>query len=160
MELIIQKSVELGANAIIPVEMKRCVVKLDSKSESKKIERWQKIAESAAKQSGRNIIPEIRNITAFRDALDKAASYDMILVPYESENGMESTKNALSEIKSGMNIAVFIGPEGGFDEKEIRAAKEHGAKILSLGKRILRTETAAISAVSLLMLYTEMNISE
>lgn len=160
LELIIQKTTELGVFSITPTEMNRSIVKIEDKKKKSKVERWQAISESAAKQSKRNIIPEIKSIVSFKEALNEASSYDMILVPFEAENGMESTKNALSEIRSGMNIAVFIGPEGGFDEKEIEAAKEHGAKILSLGKRILRTETAAISAVSLLMLHTEMNLSE
>lgn len=160
LELIIQKTAELGVFSITPTEMSRCIVKIEDKKKKSKLERWQAISESAAKQSKRNIIPEIRNIVSFREALSEASSYDMILVPFESENGMESTKNALMEIRAGMNIAVFIGPEGGFDEKEIEAAKKLGAKILSLGKRILRTETAAISAVSLLMLHAEMNLSE
>lgn len=160
LELIIQKTAELGVFSITPTEMNRSIVKIEDKKKKNKIERWQAISESAAKQSKRNIIPEIRNIVSFREALSEASSYDLILVPFESENGMESTKNALKEITAGMDIAVFIGPEGGFDEKEIEAAKKLGAKILSLGKRILRTETAAISAVSLLMLHAEMNLSE
>lgn len=160
LELIIQKTAELGVFSITPTEMSRCIVKIEDKKKKSKLERWQAISESAAKQSKRNIIPEIRNIVSFREALSETSSYDMILVPFESEKGMESTKNALNEIKAGMDIAVFIGPEGGFDDKEIEAAKEQGAKILSLGKRILRTETAAITAVSLLMLHTEMNLSE
>lgn len=160
LELIIQKTAELGVFSITPTEMNRSIVKIEDKKKKNKIERWQAISESAAKQSKRNIIPEIRNIVSFKEALKEASLYDLILVPFESEKGMESTKNALNEIKAGMDIAVFIGPEGGFDDKEIEAAKEQGAKILSLGKRILRTETAAITAVSLLMLHTEMNLSE
>lgn len=160
LELIIQKTAELGVFSITPTEMNRSIVKIEDKKKKNKIERWQAISESAAKQSKRNIIPEIRNIVSFKEALKEASLYDLILVPFESEKGMESTKNALNEIKAGMDIAVFIGPEGGFDDKEIETAKEQGAKILSLGKRILRTETAAITAVSLLMLHTEMNLSE
>ena len=156
-ELIIQKTVELGVHAIIPTEMSRCVVKLEEKKKKSKTERWQAISESAAKQSKRNIIPEVMNVMPYRQALEKAAQLDMILVPYESHDGMVSTVNALSEIKHGMSIGIFIGPKGGFDEKDIELAKEKGAKIISLGKRILRTETAAIASVAMCMLHVEMN---
>lgn len=157
MELIIQKTVELGVHAIIPTEMSRCVVKLEEKKKKSKTERWQAISESAAKQSKRNIVPEIKNIMSLRQALKEAEKLDMILVPYESENGMESTLAALNEIRNGMSVGIFIGPEGGFDIKEIKEAIESGGKIISLGKRILRTETAAITAVAMCMLHTEMN---
>lgn len=159
MELIIQKTVELGVFSIIPTEMNRCVVKIEDKKKKNKTERWQAISESAAKQSKRNIIPEIGNIISYKDALKKASEMDLILVPYESEDGMKSTVSSLNLIKNGMDVAIFIGPEGGFDEKEIELAKEYGGKIISLGKRILRTETAAITAVSMCMLHTEINIS-
>lgn len=155
LELIIQKSVELGAFAIVPTEMNRCVVRIEDKKKKNKVERWQAIAESAAKQSKRNIVPEIRDIVSFKQALTFAESLDMILVPFEAHNGMESTRTALSEIKPGMSIGIFIGPEGGFSEKEIEEAKNFGAKTISLGKRILRTETAAITAVGMCMLYAE-----
>lgn len=157
MELIIQKTVELGVHAIIPTEMSRCVVKLEEKKKKSKTDRWQAISESAAKQSKRNVIPEVMNVMPYKEALSEANKLDLILVPYESEDGMESTKNALSEIKNGISVGIFIGPEGGFDEKEIELAKEKGAKIISLGKRILRTETAAISSVAMCMLHIEMN---
>ena len=156
-ELIIQKTVELGVSAITLTEMSRCVVKLEEKKKKSKRERWQAVSESAAKQSKRNIIPEVTDIISYRQALEKASELDIILVPYESEDGMESTKKALSGIKDGMSIGIFIGPEGGFDEKEIELAKEKGARIVSLGKRILRTETAAITAVAMCMLHIEMN---
>ena len=157
MELIIQKTVELGVHTIIPTEMSRCVVKLEEKKKKSKTERWQAISESAAKQCKRNVIPEIMNVMSYKEAFSEVGKLDIILVPYESEDGMESTKNALSEIKNGMSIGIFIGPEGGFDEKEIEFAKEKGAKIISLGKRILRTETAAITSVAMCMLHIEMN---
>ena len=157
MELIIQKTVELGVHAIIPTEMSRCVVKLEEKKKKSKTDRWQAISESAAKQSKRNVIPEVMNVMSYKEALSEANKLDLILVPYESEDGMESTKNALSEIKNGISVGIFIGPEGGFDEKEIEFAKEKGAKIISLGKRILRTETAAITSVAMCMLHIEMN---
>ncbi len=157
MELIIQKTVELGVHAIIPTEMSRCVVKLEEKKKKSKTDRWQAISESAAKQSKRNVIPEVMKVMSYKEAISDADKLDMILVPYESKDGMESTKTALSEIKNGMSVGIFIGPEGGFDEKEIEFAKEKGAKIVSLGKRILRTETAAITSVAMCMLHIEMN---
>lgn len=157
MELIIQKCVELGVFAIIPTEMSRCVVKLEEKKKKNKVERWQAISESAAKQSKRNIIPEIMNVMSYKEALSFAERLDMIIVPYESENGMNGTAETLSKIKSGMSIGIFIGSEGGFDDNEISLAKEKGSNIVSLGKRILRTETAAITSVAMCMLHIEMN---
>lgn len=158
MELIIQKTVELGVYEIIPVEMSRCVVKIEDKKKKAKTERWQAISESAAKQSKRNIIPDIKTVTSWKNALIKAQELDMILVPYESQHGMLDTKNALNGIKPGMSVGIFIGPEGGFDEKEIASLKELGGHIISLGKRILRTETAAITSVSMCMLHIETTI--
>lgn len=160
MELIIQKCVELGCNEIIPVEMNRCVVKIEEKKKKNKLARWQAISESAAKQSKCNKIPEISEILTYKQALEKAKDLDLLLVPYESKNGMEDTKNALNEIKSGMSVGILIGPEGGFDEKEVNEAFDVGGKVISLGKRILRTETAAITSVSMCMLHAEMNLSD
>ena len=157
MELIIQKAVELGAFAIIPTEMSRCVVRLEEKKKKSKIERWQAISESAAKQSKRNIIPEIMNVMTFGDALQFAKNLDVILVPYESKDGMLSTKKALEMLAPGKSAGIFIGPEGGFDDREIEKALTSGGEIISLGKRILRTETAALTALSKCMLYVEMN---
>ena len=160
MELIIQKTVELGVEEIIPVEMNRCVVKLDDKKKKSKVSRWQTISESAAKQSKRNTIPEIYDVLTYKQAMEKAKEMDVFLVPYESKNGMEDTKTALSQIKSGMSVGILIGPEGGFDEKEVDLAFENGGKVVSLGKRILRTETAAITSVSMCMLHAEMYLGD
>lgn len=157
LELIIQKSVELGVFSVIPVQMNRCVVKIEDKKKKNKTQRWQAISESAAKQSKRNIIPEVHDIVSFKEALEIASELDLILFPYEAKNGMKDTENALRKIKPGMNIGIFIGPEGGFDDSEINLAKEYNSIIISLGKRILRTETAAITAVGMCMLYTELN---
>ena len=157
MELIIQKCVELGVYAIVPVEMNRCVVKLDDKKKKSKLSRWQSISESAAKQSKRNTVPEIMNVMSYKEALLFAEKLDLFLVPYESKNGMADTVSALKEIKNGMSVGILVGPEGGFEEKEVEEALSAGAKVISLGKRILRTETAAITAVGMCMLYTEMN---
>ena len=160
MELIIQKCVELGVCEIVPVQMSRSVVKVEEKKKKSKRERWQAISESAAKQSKCNKIPEISEILTYKQALEKAKDLDVLLVPYESKNGMEDTKNALNEIKSGMSVGILIGPEGGFDEKEIENALEMGGKVISLGKRILRTETAAITSVSMCMLHAEMYLGD
>ena len=160
MELIIQKAVELGVYSITPIEMKRCIVKLDDKKKKSKQTRWQSISESAAKQSKRNLIPEINETISYKAALDAAKELDLLLVPYENEDGILSTKEALKELKKAKSVGIIIGPEGGFDEGEIEAAKNAGGRIISLGKRILRTETAAITAVGMCMLYTEMSEDE
>ena len=157
MELIIQKAVELGVYSITPIEMRRCIVKLDDKKKKSKQTRWQAISESAAKQSKRNLIPEINETISYKAALDAAKELDLLLVPYENEDGILSTKEALKELKKAKSVGIIIGPEGGFDEGEIEAAKNAGGRIISLGKRILRTETAAITAVGMCMLYTEMS---
>ncbi len=158
MEFIIQKTVELGVDKIYPVEMKRCVVKLDDKKKKSKVSRWQSISESAAKQSKRCKIPEMCDVLSFKEAMKKAEEMDLFLVPYESERGMLSTKEALDEIKSGMKIGIIIGPEGGFEDSEVESAIGIGGKVVSLGSRILRTETAAMTAVGMVMLHVEMNV--
>lgn len=156
MEYIIQKCVELGVFAIVPVEMSHCVVKLDSKKAKAKQARWQAIAESAAKQSKRNIVPQILDVCSYNKALELAADLDMLLVPYENKEGMAATKDALNMLASAKTVGIFIGPEGGFDKAEIEKATAAGGKIISLGKRILRTETAAVTAVGMCMLSIEM----
>ena len=155
MELIVQKAVELGVYEIIPVATKRAVVKLDDKKASKKIERWQAIAESGAKQSGRNVIPEVKNVMAFKEAVQYAKSLDVLLVPYELAEGMSETKALISAIQPGQSIGFFIGPEGGFETSEVEYAIENGAKAITLGKRILRTETAGLTTLSILMYHLE-----
>lgn len=155
MELIIQKAVELGAYEIIPVETKRCVVKLDGRKSAKKTARWQQIAESAAKQSKRMLISNVHEVLTFREALKYAESMDVRLVPYELARGMQETKEILAGIEPGQSVGIFIGPEGGFEEKEIEAAIEGGAKPITLGRRILRTETAGLAILSVLMFQLE-----
>ena len=155
MELIIQKAVELGAYEIIPVETKRCVVKLDGKKAAKKVERWQQIAESAAKQSKRMLIPNVHQVLSFKEALKYAEAMDIRLIPYELAKGMQETKEILAAIEQGQSIGIFIGPEGGFEEKEVEAAISEGAKPITLGKRILRTETAGLAILSVLMFQLE-----
>lgn len=155
LELIIQKAVELGVADITPVAMKRSIVKIDDKKKKSKIERWQSIAEAAAKQSKRTSIPKICDILSYKELLATLKDIDILLVPYECAEGMAATKQAMSQIKKGMSVGIIIGPEGGFEPNEIELAKESGGKIISLGSRILRTETAAITAVSMCMLYSE-----
>ena len=151
MELIIQKSVELGANAIIPVNMKRCVVKLEGKDEAKKTDRWQKIAESAAKQCGRSFIPEVKNLINVKDICNLINEYDAIIVAYENEK--ENTlKSELQKLNSAnLKIGIVIGPEGGLEENDIKLLRENGARIVTLGNRILRTETVALNVLSIIM---------
>ncbi len=159
LELIIQKAVELGVSAIIPTEMHRSIVKIEPKKEQKKVERWQAISESAAKQSKRNIIPEVKTPLSLKQAVKNLDSYNHVLVPYENFNGMQATEETLSCLRPGDKVAVFIGPEGGFEDFEIELLKQAGAKTISLGKRILRTETAAITTLSMLMLHAETKLN-
>lgn len=154
MELIIQKAVELGVYEIIPVAMKNCVVKLDDKKAASKVTRWQAIAESAAKQSKRSLIPKVSMPLSYKQAVEKAKELDVKLVPYENERGMQATKEAIEAIKPGESIAIFIGPEGGFDDSEIALVKDE-MQLISLGKRILRTETAGMTTLSILVYHLE-----
>ena len=153
MELIIQKSVELGAYDIIPIEMKRCVVKLNEKDKLKKLSRWQKISEVASKQCGRNIIPKINEVINLKNICNIIKQYDIVLVAYENEKEI-TIKEELQKIHNDekeIKIAIVIGPEGGIDDEEINLLKENGAKTITLGKRILRTETAALNILSIIM---------
>ena len=146
METIIEKCTELGVSEITPVIMKRSVVKLDEKTKEKKLLRWKKIAESAAKQSKRDIIPKINEFFLFQNVFSIIENYDIVLVAYEGKT-QNTLKQALKEIKNKyLRIAIFIGPEGGIDETELNILKQRNFKIVTLGKRILRTETAPIVA--------------
>ena len=151
MELIIQKAVELGVNEIVPVAMKNCVMKLDEKKVDKKIERWQNIAESAAKQSGRMFIPEVSPVMTFAQALEYARTLDVKLIPYELAEGMDKTRELMSQIKPGQSVGIFIGPEGGFEQSEIEKALGEGIYPVTLGRRILRTETAGLVTLAMLV---------
>ena len=155
MELIVQKAVELGAYELVPVSMARSIVKLDDKKQKTKITRWQSIAEAAAKQSKRNIIPQIQPVMTMKQALSYAKEMDMLFVPYELADDMEKTRELFEEVKPGQHIGFFIGPEGGFDEAEIQLALDGGAQPITLGKRILRTETAGMTVLSILMYHLE-----
>ena len=155
MELIVQKAVELGVYRIIPVSTGLCVVRLDEKKAAKKTKRWQQIAESAAKQAGRGYIPEVAPVSSYQEALMQAEKLDVILIPYELERGMRETREIIEEIRPGQSVAVFIGPEGGFEKEEVEQALGYGARAVTLGRRILRTETAGLTALSVLMFHLE-----
>lgn len=155
MELIIQKAVELGAYQVIPVATRRSVVKLDEKKAAAKVSRWNSIAESAAKQSKRSLIPEVTRVMTVKEALDYGKSLDVKMIPYENAKGMAATKAVVKQIRPGMEAGIFIGPEGGFEETEVQAAKDAGFEPVSLGKRILRTETAGLAALSIIMYHLE-----
>lgn len=155
MEFIIQKAVELGVDTIVPVAMKHCVVKLDEKKEKSKQSRWQLIAETAAKQSKRSKIPTIMEVMKFHKAVDYASHLDFVCLPYENEDGVGSTKLFLEQLKKDSSVGIFIGPEGGFSIEEVNSLPPFVKKI-SLGNRILRTETAAIITIAMIMLEMEM----
>lgn len=155
MEFIIQKAVELGVFEIIPVASKRTVVKLDEKKEKNKRNRWQGIAEAAAKQSKRRIIPQVKGVMSFETAVGYASKMDIKIIPYELAEGMKDTKAIIGSLQDNQSVAVFIGPEGGFDEKEIQAAVQNGLQPITLGKRILRTETAGLTVLAWIMYQLE-----
>ena len=155
METIIQKAVELGAYEIVPVATKRAVVKLDAKKAASKQKRWQSIAESAAKQCKRNVIPNVHEVLKFADAIAMAKELDVVLIPYELAEDMEETKRQIERVTPGKSVGIFIGPEGGFEEAEVLLAKEAGICPITLGKRILRTETAGMTVLSILMFHLE-----
>lgn len=154
MELVIQKSVELGVYEIYPTEMKRCIVKLKEQEANKKIARWQKISEVAAKQSGRNIIPQIKEKVNIKQVCNLVKDYDKLIVAYEEEkeNSLKSElKSIKSKDKENIKIAILVGPEGGIDLEEIEELSKAGTVIVTLGKRILRTETVALNVLSNIM---------
>lgn len=153
-EHIIQKSVELGVYEIIPVKTARSIVKYDDKKAKAKNERWGKISESAAKQSRRGIVPQVKDICTFDEAVrfvsDEKNGISMGIIPYENFKDMNATREILKEIRPGMSVAIFVGPEGGFEEQEVMKANEAGIRSISLGNRILRTETAPLMLLSVL----------
>lgn len=155
MELIVQKAVELGVTEIIPVMTKRTIVKLDDKKKDKKVERWNGIAASAAKQSARGIIPVVSPIISFKEALSYGADMQHGFIPYELAEGMQQTKELIEKIQPGESIGIFIGPEGGFEKEEIDLAMQKGIHPITLGRRILRTETAGLTTLSILMYHLE-----
>ena len=164
MELIIQKAVELGAAEIVPVATARCVVKLDDKKAKSKTERWQGISEAAAKQSKRAVVPQVLAPMTMKEALGYASEMAMAAIPYELAEGMQATDRFVEDVcklaaqnagEEKPQIGIFIGPEGGFTEEEITFAQEKEVCPLSLGKRILRTETAGLAILSVLMYHLE-----
>lgn len=154
METVIEKAVELGVQEIIPVEMKYCVVKLDKKKKENRKKRYQAIAESAAKQAKRSRIPIVHEVMSYKEAVSYASECDLCLVPYECKKGMRNTKEILKKVRGVKTISIIVGPEGGFSEEEIKAV-EGTMEVLSLGRRILRTDTAAITTVAMVMLACE-----
>lgn len=154
MELVIQKSVELGVSEIVPVAMRNCVVKLDAKKAENKRARWQSIAESGAKQSKRSMVPNVKPVCSLKEAAEYAAAMDMRLMPYEQARGMAYTREVFGRIKQGDSVGIFIGPEGGFSSEELELMKDR-AEIISLGNRILRTETAGLAALAMLIYQME-----
>lgn len=155
MELIIQKAVELGVYEVIPVALKRSVVKLDAKKSEHKRIRWQSIAEAAAKQSKRTIIPQIGHVMDLQEAIAYSRQAQIRIIPYELAKSMEETRTVIEGLQPGQDIAVFIGPEGGFEEAEIEEAVKEGIMPVTLGKRILRTETAGMAVLAILMYHLE-----
>ncbi len=150
MEYIIQKCVELGVSEIVPVVTRRTIVRLDAKKEQARRKRWMSISESAAKQSGRGIVPEVGAVLKFSEAVERAGKLDVCLIPYELAEDMEHTREICTGIRPGSSIGILIGPEGGFEESEVREAVASGAQAVTLGRRILRTETAGMALVSVL----------
>lgn len=156
MDLIVQKAVELGAAEIIPVSMERCVVKLDAGKAAKKTARWQTIAESAASQSRRSIIPRVLAPMSMKEAVEYAKEQTEVrVIPYELQEDDGSVKQYLESLKEGQSVSIFIGPEGGFAPGEVELAKEAGIRPISLGRRILRTETAGLAILSWLIYILE-----
>ena len=155
LEMIIQKAIELGVSEIIPVKTKRVVVKIDEKKVDAKINRWNAIAESAAKQSKRSIVPKVLKPQTVENALETVKDYGVKLLPYENAQGIKKTKSILEGLDTKNNIAVFIGPEGGFEEAEVKKVTDFGFEVITLGKRILRTETAGLALLSNIMIRLE-----
>jgi len=155
LEMIIQKAVELGVSEIIPVKTKRVVVKIDEKKADTKVNRWNAIAESAAKQSKRSIIPKVSEPMSIDNALEIVKDFGVKLIPYENADGIDKTRKILDNMDKTKNIAVFIGPEGGFEESEVERIKNSGFEVITLGKRILRTETAGLALLSNIMIRLE-----
>lgn len=156
MELIVQKAVELGAFQVIPVATRRSVVRLDEKKAAAKTARWQAIAETAAKQSKRGVIPQVCPVMSWKQALEYAGDIPVKLIPYELAENMDRTRELIEGLEPGRDVAVFIGPEGGFDEEEIETARAAGAIPVTLGRRILRTETAGMTVLSWLVYRLEL----
>lgn len=157
MDFIVQKAVELGVSEIIPVSMQRCVVKLDGAKAEKKTARWQSIAESAASQSRRGVIPKVLPPMSMEEAVAYAGKTQVRVIPYELQEDDGSTKQYLESIREGQSVSIFIGPEGGFTPEEVELARQKGIRPISLGRRILRTETAGLAFLSWLIYILEIH---
>lgn len=155
MEWIIQKNTELGVARIVPVAMERSIVKLDGKKVAARLERWQAVAESAGKQSGRTRVPQVEAVMSYAEMLEAAGECDLLLLPYESASGIEETRRLLHQAAAGMRIGILVGPEGGFAPAEVDKAQAAGFQVMTLGRRILRTETAGMAMMAALMLMLE-----
>ena len=155
LEMIIQKAIELGVSEIIPVKTKRVVVKIEEKKQASKVARWNAIAESAAKQSKRSIIPKVHEPMSIDNALEIVKDFGVKLIPYENADGIDKTRKILDGMDKTKDIVVFIGPEGGFEEAEVERIKDSGFEVITLGKRILRTETAGLALLSNIMIRLE-----
>lgn len=155
MEFVIQKAVELGVSEIVPVFSERTIVKMDEKKAVSRVSRWNAIAKSAAEQSRRSVIPEVKAPVSFKKALDISAECDIKIMPYENAEGMDHTRKLIGSIRPGMTVGVLIGPEGGFSEAEVGQARDAGFETVTLGRRILRTETAGMTALSFIIFGTE-----
>ncbi|MCD8021398.1 MAG: RNA methyltransferase [Clostridiales bacterium] len=155
MDFLIQNAVELGAARIVPMASKRSVVRLDAKKAAKKVQRWNEIAKSAAKQSKRSVIPEVTGVMSLKEAVEYGRNLDMLLIPYEDAEGITHSREVLASVKGRKSLGIYIGPEGGFQEEEVALAVEAGAHSITLGHRILRTETAGMAVLSILMFLLE-----
>lgn len=154
MELIIQKAVELGVASVVPVVTARTVVRFDDKKAAAKRARWQTIAEAAAKQSKRTVVPDVLPVMSFEEAVRYATgTLDKVFIPYEKAKDSGLSRERISLVKKGESLGIFIGPEGGFEEEEAAYARTNGAEFLTLGPRVLRCETAAIATLSILMFH-------
>lgn len=155
MELVIQKAVELGAVEIVPVSCKRAIVRLDRKKAEKKVRRWNEIAKNAARQSKRSMVPVVSDVMSFAEAVEYGKSMDMLLIPYEDAKGIAHSRKVVASVKGKGSLGIYIGPEGGFETSEVDLAAEAGAFPITLGHRILRTETAGMAILSILSFYLE-----
>ncbi|MCI8416516.1 MAG: 16S rRNA (uracil(1498)-N(3))-methyltransferase [Lachnospiraceae bacterium] len=155
MELIVQKGVELGVARIVPVVTRRTIVKLDEKKAAARVSRWNGIARSAAEQSGRWMVPEVAAVCSFAQAVEEAGELDQVVIPYELAQDMAKTREILGSVRKGQSVGIFIGPEGGFDEAEVEQVIRRGGRPITLGRRILRTETAGMAVLAMLTFLLE-----
>ncbi len=151
MDDIVKKATELGAAEIVPMASHRCVVKLDAKKEEKKVTRWNAIAKNAAKQSGRSVVPVVKSVLSFDEALQYGKTLAMMIMPYEEAEGLDRARSVFAAAREKNSLGIFIGPEGGFEREEVTKALREGAQTVTLGHRILRTETAGMTVLSILM---------